>query len=222
MHVTRVLGRFNNFALTTGFYWSYMLLLKSLILMCYCDYTLAVITEEDWKWGLTAHTLRPSTWSCWKMSLVRRLSSFLNTVKVHVGLCKLHTSCVISRYCTNTWVTSTTSVWPRDATKQVFHWGASCWVPFSENLFGYIPGISTTTMHATKELLQGQMSKIKETELKLIYPWSQEASLRMIKKNKLWSQASSWHATPSCIWSGYTSNLDLASLSNHFIIRLVI
>ena len=42
--------------------------------------------------------------------------------------------------------------------------------PFSENLFGYIPGISTTTMHATKELLQGQMSKIKETELKLIYP----------------------------------------------------
>ena len=110
MHVTRVLGRFNNFALTTGFYWSYTHLLKSPILMCYCDYTLAVITEEDWKWGLTAHTLRPSTWSCWKMSLVRRLSSFLNTVKVHVGLCKIHTSCVISWYCINTWVTSSTYI----------------------------------------------------------------------------------------------------------------
>ena len=38
MHVTRVLGRFNNFALTTGFYWSYTLLLKSPVLMRSCHH----------------------------------------------------------------------------------------------------------------------------------------------------------------------------------------
>ena len=38
VHVTSVLflARFDNFAQNTGFYWSYMLLLKSPVLVCSC------------------------------------------------------------------------------------------------------------------------------------------------------------------------------------------
>ena len=51
---------------------------------------------------------------------------------------------------------------------------------FSEDLFGYIPGISTTTM-ATKEW-NGQMCKIKETSPEmLIYRFSNKKKLLKIR-----------------------------------------
>ena len=49
VHVTRVLFLvwFNNFALTTGFYWSYMLFLKSLVLMCSYTHILYAIPDGN-------------------------------------------------------------------------------------------------------------------------------------------------------------------------------